>query len=392
MDVRCDKCGTEYEFDEARVGDNGVTVKCTNCQHVFRVRRPLSSPSTPAGAREWLVKKPDGQMIAFRELTTLQKWIVEGRIARDDEISRNGETWKRLGNIAELEPFFSVFERARALNDLMATGAIGDRPLMVNGSEILATMSPLSSIVAASSPLPDRGEEGMPARRTSEAPPRRGASVITRSVPARAERTRGPSMITRRPEAEEPPTAPLPHIGESSTERNVPTMSRAAAVPTEAVPRVALSRANSGPPVPLTSRPSRDATVGLQSAPRAAAPAPPAPPAPRPASPAPLAGGISPMSAMGARTSTGLLGPGDALGLDRAPETLDLRLGLGTTGRVAGGVPAHGGAIVHLIRNGGGDGRVAQRRERELKRHPRPPLRPRSASGGGPVRRARASP
>lgn len=304
MDVRCDKCGTEYEFDEARVGDNGVTVKCTNCQHVFRVRRPQSSPSTPAGAREWLVKKPDGQMIAFRELTTLQKWIVEGRIARDDEISRNGETWKRLGNIAELEPFFSVFERARALNDLMATGAIGDRPLMVNGSEILATMSPLSSIVAASSPLPDRGEDGVPARRTSEAPPRRTASVITRSVPARAERTRGPSLITRRPEVDEPPTAPLPHVGESSTERNVPTMSRAAAVPTEAVPRVALSRANSGPPVPLTARPSREATVGLQGPPRAA-------PAPRAASPAPAAAGaISPMSAMGARTSTGLLGPG----------------------------------------------------------------------------------
>ncbi|MFO0727481.1 MAG: tetratricopeptide repeat protein [Myxococcota bacterium] len=218
MDVRCDKCGTEYEFDDARVGEGGVTVKCTNCSFVFRVKRPDaprrgasaisaggSQGSGPAKAQEWLVKKPDGQMIAFRELTTLQKWIVEGRIGRDDEISRNQETWKRLGNINELEPFFSVFERAKALNELMATGAIGDRPVIVNGSEVLATMSPLSSIVAASSPLPDRGPmledlSRPPPLRPSDGPraDARRSSVVTRAQPIRSDRTRGPSMITRR--------------------------------------------------------------------------------------------------------------------------------------------------------------------------------------------------
>ncbi len=121
MDVRCQKCGTEYEFEENRIGPTGVAVKCTACGHVFQVE-PRSNPAPPARAttiigagpqdREWYVRKPGGQMIAFRELTTLQKWIVEGRISRHDEISKNGETWKRLGNIGELEPFFSVVERA----------------------------------------------------------------------------------------------------------------------------------------------------------------------------------------------------------------------------------------------------------------------------------------
>jgi predicted Zn finger-like uncharacterized protein len=146
MDVRCEKCGTEYEFDENRIGANGVTVKCTACGFVFKVRRTRSLPPRatttigkgPQGGKEWLVRKPDGQMIAFRELTTLQKWIVEGRIGRDDEISKNGETWKRLGNIMELEPFFSVYEKARTLNTLMNESVVELR-----GSEVLSASNPI---------------------------------------------------------------------------------------------------------------------------------------------------------------------------------------------------------------------------------------------------------
>jgi predicted Zn finger-like uncharacterized protein len=160
MDVRCEKCSTEYEFDEERVGANGVTVKCTACGYVFKVRRPRKSASPRATTslgkgpqgREWLVKKPDGQMIAFRELTTLQKWIVEGRIHRDDEISKNGETWKRLGNILELEPFFSVYEKARALNDLIERGAMEGQPVELRGSEVLQTMNPITSLPIGSRP------------------------------------------------------------------------------------------------------------------------------------------------------------------------------------------------------------------------------------------------
>ncbi len=154
MDVRCEKCGTEYEFDENRIGANGVTVKCTACGFVFKVRRarippPRATTSIGKGpqGKEWLVRKPDSQMIAFRELTTLQKWIVEGRIGRDDEISKNGETWKRLGNIMELEPFFSVYEKARTLNTLMDQSQIELR-----GSEVLSAANPIPQPQPTSNP------------------------------------------------------------------------------------------------------------------------------------------------------------------------------------------------------------------------------------------------
>ncbi len=129
MDVRCTKCGIEYEFDDAKVTAAGVTVKCTSCGHVFKVKREEpamvpGSPSTSFGSTslppatankdgtEWMVKRVDGQVFRFKELTTLQKWIVERKVGRDDEISKTGKTWKKLGEIAELASFFQVVDAA----------------------------------------------------------------------------------------------------------------------------------------------------------------------------------------------------------------------------------------------------------------------------------------
>ncbi len=159
MDVRCEKCGTEYELDEAKVTEVGVTVKCTSCGNLFKVRRKAGSPPTvgpatgvglapapPADGTQkgmpasrprpftqtipapgggvadgntpvpggWMVRNPDGQIQRFRELTTLQQWIVERKVSRQCEISRSGDSWRKLGEIAELTSFFHVVELADA--------------------------------------------------------------------------------------------------------------------------------------------------------------------------------------------------------------------------------------------------------------------------------------
>lgn len=152
MDVRCDRCKTEYEFEDAKITEAGVTVKCTNCGHVFKVKKravlvtlPVSSEeasrgSDGAGKREWRVRQANGNVFTFKELTTLQKWIVERKVSRDDEISLTGESWKRLGNIAELASFFQVVEAAdRATTTPSAAGpapvgyALGTSPTYVPG-------------------------------------------------------------------------------------------------------------------------------------------------------------------------------------------------------------------------------------------------------------------
>jgi predicted Zn finger-like uncharacterized protein len=147
MDVRCERCRAQYVFDDEQVTPSGLTVQCTNCGHVFKVKKkelvvtvavkpdelegvPLpataAAPRQGAGPaapsleperpheppREWRVRQANGNTFTFRELTTLQKWIIEQKVSRDDEISHSGEQWKRLGNIAELASFFQVVEAA----------------------------------------------------------------------------------------------------------------------------------------------------------------------------------------------------------------------------------------------------------------------------------------
>lgn len=110
MDVVCDRCKTEYEFDDALVSERGTTVKCTNCSHQFKIFRP---PSEAESGRAWTLRRPDGTVIPFDSLAVLQKWILEGRVSKMDEIARSGDGWKPLGAIAELESFFASADSRR---------------------------------------------------------------------------------------------------------------------------------------------------------------------------------------------------------------------------------------------------------------------------------------
>jgi predicted Zn finger-like uncharacterized protein len=115
MDVRCERCGTEYELDDESVPDGGVPVQCTTCGNTFAVSRAVAESAasgTPPTAAEWLLETSDGRLHRFRNLTSLQKWIIERKVTRDDKISRTGHAWRRLGEIVELGPFFDVVDEA----------------------------------------------------------------------------------------------------------------------------------------------------------------------------------------------------------------------------------------------------------------------------------------
>ncbi len=110
MDVRCERCNTEYEFDDALVSGRGTTVKCTNCGHKFKIRRSQADYAEDY----WNVEASDGRMLVFTSLRELQRAIQSRVVKRNDRLSRGGLPPKPIGQIPELAPFFEGNEGARA--------------------------------------------------------------------------------------------------------------------------------------------------------------------------------------------------------------------------------------------------------------------------------------
>lgn len=123
MDVTCDRCGTEYEFEEALVSTRGTTVKCTHCGHLFKVYKP-EAPAEPSAAKNpWTVRRHDGSIHRFHSLADLTRLIEEGAFGREDELSRTSKAWKRLGDIEELDVFFTRSHVSPRIRARRSTGA-----------------------------------------------------------------------------------------------------------------------------------------------------------------------------------------------------------------------------------------------------------------------------
>lgn len=122
MDVRCERCGTEYEFDDALVSGRGTTVKCTHCGHKFKIRRSDGDYSEDF----WNVQTGDGRTLVFTSLRELQRAIQARLVERSDTLSRGGLPPKAIGGIPELAPFFE--QRDQAARDGRRGGTLPPAP------------------------------------------------------------------------------------------------------------------------------------------------------------------------------------------------------------------------------------------------------------------------
>lgn len=102
MIVRCDNCGSEFRFDDKQVGE-GITVRCSVCKHVFKLESPGAAP---AG---WIIRTTEDTHFNAPDVSTLREWIGEGRLHPDDEVSRTGRKWVRLGDMPEFADAFAGF-------------------------------------------------------------------------------------------------------------------------------------------------------------------------------------------------------------------------------------------------------------------------------------------
>jgi predicted Zn finger-like uncharacterized protein len=257
MDVRCENCQTEYELDASRLKPGGVTVKCTACGHMFKVRkRPATTSGPPPGAgeeeRTWLVRLEDGEIKTCRELATLQQWIVAREVGRSAEISRTGKKWKKLGEIEELAELFVVAEEARRRRA---------------SSQRIATSPPEGEDDDDAHPTQQWDRVGGPTqRRPSTAHPRlvpsrdsgahraQPARASTSPPPAPPEASRSGRRRSQAPEGDEP-VAPEKPISPSATTRGI-------GIPEPSVLRKRPATLSSAPPASGTPEAPPQAQAG----------------------------------------------------------------------------------------------------------------------------------
>ncbi len=168
MDVRCERCQTEYEVEDARVSNLGTEVQCSECGHRFVARRPSGGEAKSRSPDEWLLETVAGQSHRFQSSFVLQKWIIEGRVKREDRASHRGRPGQPLGEIAELAPFFTIADDAVRADASPAT------PAPVISPSIPAKAPPNRPAVAgpaAALPVAGRPEGEAPTERPASPSP-----------------------------------------------------------------------------------------------------------------------------------------------------------------------------------------------------------------------------
>ncbi len=122
MDVRCPQCQTLYELDDQQVARGTVTLKCSQCQHVFRL---TSDDGVGENVRRWMIRrKKVGDIIYLTTFGTLHERILKQEVRREDEISRTGSSWVSLGDVPEFGPMFQVVDSISQMDTSSAVSSI----------------------------------------------------------------------------------------------------------------------------------------------------------------------------------------------------------------------------------------------------------------------------
>ena len=144
MDVQCERCKTEYEFDDALVSGRGTTVRCTQCGHQFKVRRGEESSPGGDAADRWVVTTTLGKQLVYLTLRELQRAIMAKQVGRSDTLTRGAAPPRLLGSIAELEPFFE--------------GRTSNRPPATSSGSIAVNL-PAPPVVPGGHPRPSSSDD-----------------------------------------------------------------------------------------------------------------------------------------------------------------------------------------------------------------------------------------
>ena len=195
MKIQCENCGIGHELDPpAWVVSSGrpFRFRCSSCGHSQMVspapkpaappptpapptpappmptvaaapvptpapvqreaRPPTSSPEPAAGTEPQPVYlKQEGKVYLVRDWATVQRWIMERRIARDDLVSEGGVRWEPIGSRPDLGSFFAAVEQLEASETAPALPASPEQlPFDPSQSQPPTTVDELATSAGAS--------------------------------------------------------------------------------------------------------------------------------------------------------------------------------------------------------------------------------------------------
>jgi hypothetical protein len=194
------------------------------------VKTPPPNERAPEDSHVYL--RQDAKVYLVKDWATLQRWIMERRVGRDDEVSEGGTQWGAVGERPELGSFFLAIEQLEALE----AAAHGDRDLPTAATPIRPSRRERGATGLAR--LDDDTEGvpiGLPPLPTEDldsSDPQHG-HLSDEAPPSRLTPVRQPRLVAAAPE---PPSAP-----------RAPSVDEAAVVPTPPTPPDALLVEDDGP-------------------------------------------------------------------------------------------------------------------------------------------------
>ncbi|MBK7828270.1 zinc-ribbon domain-containing protein [Nannocystis sp.] len=126
MIIRCTKCSTEFALDPSQVGPEGVTLRCSVCSHMFH-----AEPDPDAVAAPWKLVTTDKHMFVLPDLRRVVEHVLDGRLRPEDQISRTGQSFIKLGDLPELSSLFIGAEglpRVFRASEVSPAGELGPPP------------------------------------------------------------------------------------------------------------------------------------------------------------------------------------------------------------------------------------------------------------------------
>ena len=97
MEARCPHCGGSQLIDAGVLPAAGGNLTCRACGEEFWARAVPRQNQTG-----WLLRRRDGTRSDVSDMASLVSLLRNGRASLEDEISRTGESWRRLADISEL--------------------------------------------------------------------------------------------------------------------------------------------------------------------------------------------------------------------------------------------------------------------------------------------------